>query len=95
MAKKRAAEKPQPSEQAPGGRAPPRLRLKLAVLRDVTRELARLYRSMKAEQMSLERGKALAYVLSLLSRVLEASELFRPLVELLGRVPQKRVVDRV
>ena len=82
MAKKRDAETPQAADAAPGGRAPPRLRLKLSELRDVTRELARLYRSMKAERMPLDRGKALVYVLSVLARVLEGGLLDRRVGEL-------------
>ena len=82
MAGKRPAEKTQAAEAAPGGPAPPRLRLKLSELRDVTRELARVYRAMKSEQMPLERGKALTYVLSVLARILEGGILDRRIGEI-------------
>ena len=82
MAGKRTAETSQAAEQAAGGRAPPRLRLKLSELRDVTRELARVYRAMKSEQMPLERGKALTYVLSVLARILEGGMLDRRVAEI-------------
>jgi hypothetical protein len=44
-------------------------------LQDVRREYARLYRSMKADEIECGKGKSLAYVLGLLARAIEGGEL--------------------
>jgi len=72
---------------------PSRLRLPLKDLRDVQRELARVYRAMKADQMPLVKGRTLVYALSMLSRSIEGSELERRVVMLeqqLGDRPRRR-----
>ena len=50
---------------------PPRLRLPLRTADDVQKELARLYRSMKAGEIAPADGTKLAYVLNLLGVVSE------------------------
>jgi hypothetical protein len=54
---------------------PRRLRLPLSTARDVRRELARLYRSMKAGQVQPADGTKLAYVLNILRQTIEASDI--------------------
>jgi hypothetical protein len=55
--------------------SPSRLRLPLVTLKDVQRELARVYRAMKADQMELGKGRSLVYALAQLSRSIEGSDL--------------------
>jgi len=62
--------------------APKRLRLPLATVKDVQRELARVYRLFRAEAISESRAKSLAYVLSLLGRLIEGGDLERRIAEL-------------
>lgn len=53
---------------------PPRLRLPLATIKDVRRELARLYREGKTGARDVSDVSRLANVLQVLSRCIEASE---------------------
>jgi hypothetical protein len=54
---------------------PRRLRLPLSTALDVRRELARLYRGMKAGQIAPGDGTKLAYVLNILRQTIEASDI--------------------
>ena len=54
---------------------PPRLRLPLRTADDVQKELARLYRSMKAGGIAPADGTKLAYVLNLLRQAIETGQL--------------------
>jgi hypothetical protein len=53
----------------------PRLRIPLNTASDVQRELARLYRQMKAGQIPTQDGSRLAYVLNLLRQSIETGDL--------------------
>lgn len=53
----------------------PRLRIPLRTANDVQRELARLYRQMKAGQIPTQDGSRLAYVLNLLRQSIETGDL--------------------
>jgi hypothetical protein len=53
---------------------PPRLRLPLATIRDVRRELARIYREGKSGQRDVVDVSRLANVLQILNRCIEGSE---------------------
>ncbi|MCM2621296.1 hypothetical protein [Alcaligenes faecalis] len=53
----------------------PRLRIPLNTANDVQRELARLYRQMKAGQIPTQDGSRLAYVLNLLRQSIETGDL--------------------
>jgi len=53
----------------------PRLRIPLRTVDDVSRELARLYRQMKAGQIATADGTKLAYVLNLLRQAIETGQL--------------------
>lgn len=53
----------------------PRLRLPLRSADDVQRELARLYRQMKAGEITPADGTKLAYVLNLLRQAIETGQL--------------------
>jgi hypothetical protein len=53
---------------------PKRLRLPLSTAVDVRKELARLYRQMKARQIQAADGTKLAYVLNILRQTIEASD---------------------
>lgn len=53
---------------------PPRLRLPLATIRDVRRELARLYREGKSGVRDVSEVSRLANVLQVLSRCIELAE---------------------
>lgn len=53
----------------------PRLRIPLRSAGDVQRELARLYRQMKAGEIAPADGTKLAYVLNLLRAAIEAGDL--------------------
>ena len=55
--------------------ATPRLRIPLRSAGDVQRELARLYRQMKAGEIAPADGTKLAYVLNLLRAAIEAGDL--------------------
>lgn len=56
---------------------PPRLRLKLATIDDVRRELARLYREAKSGTRNVQDASRLAHVLSVLARLIEGADLER------------------
>ncbi|TAN27438.1 MAG: hypothetical protein EPN31_12140 [Castellaniella sp.] len=51
------------------------MRLPLTTAVDVRRELARLYRGMKAAQIQTADGTKLAYVLNILRQTIEASDI--------------------
>lgn len=55
--------------------ATPRLRLPLRTADDVQRELARLYKQMKAGEIAPADGTKLAYVLNLLRQAIETGQL--------------------
>lgn len=55
--------------------ATPRLRIPLRNADDVRRELAKLYRQMKAGEIAPADGTKLAYVLNLLRQAIETGEL--------------------
>jgi len=54
---------------------PKRLRLPLTTAVDVRKEMARLYREMKAGQIPTQDGSRLGYVLSLLRRTIETADI--------------------
>jgi hypothetical protein len=60
---------------AEGGANPPRLRLPLATIDDVKREMARLYREGKAGRRDVADVSRLANVLALLGRLIEGADL--------------------
>ena len=64
---------------------PPRLRLKLSTATDVTRELARLYRSGKSGEIPVSDVSRLANVLQILGRLIETSDLEQRLEALEGK----------
>lgn len=64
---------------------PPRLRLPLATVGDVRRELARLYREGKAGQRDIQDVSRLANVLQILNRAIEGSEFEQRLEQLEGK----------
>lgn len=64
-----------PANSANSPDAPARLRLPLATVGDVRRELARLYREGKAGKRDTSDVSKLANVLAILNRCIEASEL--------------------
>lgn len=61
------------------GTAPPRLRLKLSTAEDVRRELARLYREARSNQLEVSDASRLANVLQILARCIETGDLERRL----------------
>lgn len=61
---------------------PSRLRLKLATIEDVRRELARLYREAKSGQRNVQDASRLAHVLSVLARLIEGADLERRVLAL-------------
>lgn len=54
---------------------PKRMRLPLATAVDVRKEMARLYRQMKAGQIAPSDGTKMAYVLNLLRQAIETGDL--------------------
>lgn len=69
---------PQDSEHGRGSggvpTSPRRLRLPLATLDDVARELARVYRSARAGDIKVGDATRLAFILSTLGKVIEAAQ---------------------
>jgi hypothetical protein len=57
---------------------------------DVRREFARLYRSMKADEIDCGKGRSLAYVLGLLARAIEGGELEERIDALEARVDEQQ-----
>lgn len=53
----------------------PRVRIPLKTANDVSRELARLYRQMKTNQIAPADGTKLAYVLNMLRQCIETSDI--------------------
>lgn len=68
--------------------APTRLRIPLRTADDVARELARLYRQMKAGRIPTADGSRLAYVLHLLRQTIEVGSLEQR-IEALENAAQK------
>lgn len=64
------------------GGAPPRLRLPLATIQDVRRELARIYRDGKSGAREIADVSRLANVLQILCRVIEGGELEQRIAKL-------------
>ncbi len=62
--------------------APPRLRLKLSTADDVRRELARIYREARSNQLDVAVVSRLANVLMILNRCIETSDLEARLIAL-------------
>lgn len=54
---------------------PPRLRVPLATIQDVRRELARLYRDARSGRRDVVDASRLANMLALLARIIEGGEL--------------------
>ena len=67
----------------------PRLRLPLATMHDVRRELARIYREGRSGHREVADVSKLANVLQILSRVIEGSELERRVQALEDAAPSK------
>ena len=65
--------------------APPRLRLPLATLEDVRRELARLYREARSDRVPVADASRLANILATLARIIEGGDLTRRVEELEDR----------
>lgn len=61
---------------------PSRLRLKLATIEDVRRELARLYREAKSGTRNVQDASRLAHMLGLLGRMIEGADLERRVLAL-------------
>lgn len=72
-----------PRTTASESAAPPkRLRLRLNTIDDVKAEMARLYRSAKAGQIETQDASRLANMLSILSRMIEGSDIEARLIRL-------------
>jgi hypothetical protein len=54
---------------------PPRSRIKLATVKDVSRELGRLYREARTGRVATQDASRLANMLSILGRLIEGSDL--------------------
>lgn len=67
--------KPQSAATTSNCTAPPRLRLKLVTAEDVRRELARLYREARSNQLEVSDASRLANVLQILARIIETGDL--------------------
>lgn len=72
---KKTKDRAEPSDKT----APPRLRLKLVTAEDVRRELARLYREARSNQLEVSDASRLANVLQILARCIETGDLERRL----------------
>lgn len=72
-------------EAAKGKKPPPRVRLPLSTVRACTRELARLYKSAKANQIGVADASKLANILSILTRCL-ADDLMEERINNLERI---------
>lgn len=68
----------------------PRLRLPLATMEDVRRELARLYREGKSGRREVADVSKLANVLQILARVIEGSTLEARIEALEAAAPERR-----
>lgn len=67
---------------SPSGRK--RIRLSLKTPSDVAKELARLYKRAQTKQIDIADASRLANILSILSRILETSELEKRIAKLEG-----------
>ena len=65
----------EPDSTAAPPSSPRRLRLKLATVEDVRRELGRVYREARAGQRNVSDASRLAHVLAVLARLIEGSDL--------------------
>lgn len=74
--------------------APRRLRLPLQTSLDVRREMARVYRSMRAGELSTQDGGRMANVLNLLRLAIETSDLERRLEHLESTQEAEKLRDR-
>jgi hypothetical protein len=61
---------------------PSRLRLPLAAIEDVRRELARVYREAKSGRRDVQDASRLAHILSVLARLIEGADLERRIATL-------------
>lgn len=73
----KSTQKPATSPASPsdGATPPSRLRLKLSTAEDCRRELARLYREARVNQIDVADASRLANILQIMSRLIETSDL--------------------
>lgn len=57
------------------GALPPRLRMKLASMKDLTKELGRLYRETRAGRIDTQDASRMANMLAILGRLIEGSDM--------------------
>jgi len=76
--------KPRASAGAEPQPTPSRLRLPLASIEDVRRELARLYREAKSGRRDVQDASRLAHILGALGRMIEGADLERRIAALEG-----------
>jgi len=87
MARKRMARPPATIDGSGGTLLPTlRIRLRLRTPEDVSAELARVYRDMKAGNIADQTATRRAYVLGAVAKVIEAGELSRRVAELEQRL---------
>lgn len=77
------------SRASAGGARQPRLRLPLATMADVRRELARLYRETRAGRVEVSDGSRMANMLQILAKVIEGSELEKRVQALEDAAPSR------